>query len=164
MNKNLVETILGAVVLAVAGGFLMFFYKTTDIRPTTGYTIIANFSKIDGLDTGSPVKVNGIKVGQVLDFSLDEQTYMPAVRMNINKDVKLPIDTSANIVSAGLLDGRYVSLLPGAEEETMKDGEKIRGDYAPGFEELIGKAIYGLTNKTDDKKSAAAPAKASAHP
>ncbi len=147
MQKNLVETILGAVVLFVAGGFLMFFYKTTDINPSGGYVITASFSQVDGLDAGTPVEVSGVKVGQVLDFKLDPQTYSAVVRLDINDKIKLPEDTVANIVSAGLLGGRYVSLLPGGDSKMLKPGDQIMGQYSPSLEEVIGKAIYGLTNK-----------------
>jgi phospholipid/cholesterol/gamma-HCH transport system substrate-binding protein len=167
MQKNLVETILGAVVLVVAGGFLAFFYKTTDIHPSSGYVITASFSQIDGLDTGMPVKISGVKVGQVLDFAINPQNYTAIVRMNINDDVKLPSDTVADIVSAGLLDGRYVSLLPGGEETVLKPGAQISGQYSPGLEQVIGKAIYGLTesskNSTKPGNKNGAPAGAD-HP
>ncbi len=147
MQKNLVETILGAVVLLVAGGFLTFFYKTTDINPTGGYVVSASFSQIDGLDAGTPVKVSGVKVGQVLDFKLNPQTYSAVVRLDIDDNVKLPDDTVANIVSSGLLGGRYVSLLPGGDSKMLKSGDEIIGQYSPSLEEVIGKAIYGLTSK-----------------
>ncbi|MDE2336722.1 MAG: outer membrane lipid asymmetry maintenance protein MlaD, partial [Alphaproteobacteria bacterium] len=129
MQKNLVETILGAVVLLVAGGFLAFFYRTTDIHPTGGYVVTASFSQVDGLDPGTPVEVSGVKVGQVLDFSLNPETYAATVRLNINSNIKLPEDTVANIVSSGLLGGRYVSLLPGGDSQMLKPGDQIIGQY-----------------------------------
>ena len=147
MQKNLVETILGAVVLVVAGGFLAFFYKTTDIHPTTGYTLTAVFSTIDGLDTGSPVKVSGVKVGQVMGFSLDPKNYRAIVSMNINDGVQLPKDTAAVIGSSGLLDGKFMSLKPGGDDEMLKPGEQINFTQStPGLEELLGQVIFSMTN------------------
>jgi phospholipid/cholesterol/gamma-HCH transport system substrate-binding protein len=164
MQKNLVETILGAVVLLVAGGFLAFFYKTTDIRPTTGYVITAAFSKIDGLDTGSPVRVSGVKVGQVLDFKLDPQNYRAIVRMNINEGIKLPKDTAAVIASSGLLDGKFMTLDPGSDEEMLKPGDQIEFTQStPGLEQLLGQVIFTL-NKGDDKKKGGGEAPAPQHP
>lgn len=156
MQKNLVETILGAVVLFVAIGFLFFFYRTTDIHPTSGYVITAVFSKIDGLDAGAPVRVSGVKVGQVLDFSLDPKTYRAIVRMNINDGVVLPKDTAAVIASAGLLDGKFMSLEPGSDEEALKTGDQIEFTQStPGLEQLLGQVIFSLTkDKDDDKKHA----------
>jgi phospholipid/cholesterol/gamma-HCH transport system substrate-binding protein len=168
MQKNLVETILGAVVLLVAGGFLFFFYRTTDIRPASGYTISAVFSQIDGLDAGTPVKVSGVKVGQVLDFSLDPQNYRAIVRMNINSDVKLPKDTAAVVASAGLLDGKFMSLQPGGDDEMLAPGDVIEFTQStPGIEQLLGQVIFSLTKEKGDDKKTDAPAPApgaAAHP
>lgn len=174
MQKNLVETILGAAVLVVAGGFLAFFYKTTDIHPSTGYTISASFSSIDGLDTGSPVKVSGVKVGQVLNFKLDPKNFHAIVYMNINEGVKLPKDTAAVIASAGLLDGKFMSLQPGGDDQVLQPGDQINFTQStPGLEQLLGQVIFSLNKDKDSgddsssggKKPVAAPAPASAaHP
>jgi phospholipid/cholesterol/gamma-HCH transport system substrate-binding protein len=160
MQKNIVETILGAVVLLVAGGFLLFFYKTTDIHPSSGYVLTAAFSKIDGLDNGSPVRISGVKIGQVLDFKLDPKNFRAIVRMNINDDVKLPKDTAAVIASSGLLDGKFMTLEPGSDEEFLKPGDQIEFTQStPGLEQLLGQVIFSLTNKDkgDDKKSGGKP-------
>jgi len=164
MQKNLVETILGAVVLLVAGGFLAFFYKTTDIKPTSGYVITAVFSKIDGLDSGSPVRVGGVKVGQVLDFKLDQENhYRAIVRMNINNDVKLPKDTMAVIASSGLLDGKFMSLEPGGDEEMLEPGDEIViTQSTPGLEQLLGQAIFSMSkDHPDDKQKGGSESKKS---
>ena len=153
MQKNIVETVLGAVVLLIAGGFLAFFYKTTDIRPTSGYVITAAFSKIDGLDTGSPVRISGVKVGQVLDFSLDPKNFRAIVRMNINDGIKLPKDTAAVIASSGLLDGKFMSLDPGADEEMLQPGDQIEFTQStPGLEQLLGQVIFSLNKEKSDEK------------
>ena len=167
MQKNLVETILGAVVLIVALGFLFFFYRTTDIAPQTGYTLKAAFSKIDGLEAGSPVRISGVKVGRVMGFTLDEATYRAIVRMNIDDNVKLPRDTVAVVASAGLLDGKFMSLLPGSDEEFLKPGEEIEFTQStPGLEQLLGQVIFSI-NKNKNETAAepsAPPAAATATP
>lgn len=159
MQKNIAETVLGAVVLLVAGLFLAFFYKTTDIRPTSGYTVTAAFSKIDGLDTGSVVRVSGVKVGQVLDFKLDPVNFRAIVRMNIQNGVKLPKDTAAVIASSGLLDGKFLSLEPGADEEFLQPGDQIEFTQStPGLEQLLGQVIFSLNKDKDGaKKSGGKP-------
>ena len=168
MQKNMVETILGAFVLAVTVAFLWFFYKTTDIHPTSGYEITAVFSQINGLDAGSPVKVSGVKVGQVLDFKVDPQRHYNAiVRMNINEGVALPKDTTAIIASAGLLDGKFMSLLPGSDDQMLQKGDEIEfTQSSPGLEELLGQVIFSMTNKDKDggKKQGGAAAKPASHP
>lgn len=150
MQKNLVETILGAVVLLVAALFILFFYKTTDIRPTTGYEITADFTSIEGLDSGSAVRISGVKVGQVVGIALDPKTYRAVVSMNINEGVKIPKDTAAVVASEGLLGGKFMSLAPGGDEEMMKAGDEIAMTQStPGLEQLLGQVIFSLTKDKD---------------
>lgn len=148
MKRNVVETILGAVVLAVAGGFLFFFYRTTDIAPVAGYEVTAAFSKIDGLEIGSPVRVSGVKVGQVLDFHLDLENYTAVVRMNIADGVNLPKDTAAVISSGGLMDGKFMTLEPGADEDMLKPGDRIAYTQStPSLEQLLGQVVFSLSKE-----------------
>ncbi|MBI1214426.1 MAG: MCE family protein, partial [Alphaproteobacteria bacterium] len=137
--------------------------------------LTAAFSKIDGLDAGAPVRVSGVKVGQVLGFTLDPKTYRAIVTMNIDSDVQLPRDTAAVVASSGLLDGKFMTLEPGAEEDMLKPGERIQYTQStPSLEQLLGQVIFSLTKNKDDDKSgggdssggdkSAAPADDSAHP
>ncbi len=152
MQRNIMETILGAVVLVVAGGFLTFAYKTIDIAPASGYEITANFNKVDGLEPGSPVRISGVKVGQVMGFSLDPENYMAVVRMNIDDGVRIPADTAAVVASAGLLDGKFMSLEPGGDEEVLKPGGKLQYTQStPGLEQLLGQVIFSMNKGKDDK-------------
>ena len=156
MQRNIAETILGAVVLLVAAGFLFFFSQKTDLSPKAGYVINAKFSKIDGLETGSAVKISGVKVGKVIDFSLDPVHYQAIVRLHINSGIELASDTIAVISSAGLLDGKFLSLTPGSEEDVMKSGDTITNTQtSPTLEELLGKYIFSQSG--DKKEAPAAP-------
>lgn len=155
MQRNVMETVLGAVVLVVAGGFLTFAYKTIDIAPAEGYEITASFNKIDGLEAGSPVRISGVKVGQVLGFTLDPANYTAIVRMNIDDGVKIPADTAAVIASAGLLDGKFLSLEPGGDEEMLPPGGKIEYTQStPGLEQLLGQVIFSMNKDKGDKDEA----------
>lgn len=161
MQRNIAETVLGAVVLLVAGGFLFFFYRTTDIKPASGYELVASFSKIDGLEAGSPVRISGVKVGQVLGFELDKDTYHAIVHMNIDSSIKLPKDTSAIVASAGLLDGKFMTLQPGGDSEMLPPGGRIEFTQStPSLEQMLGQVIFSVTknNKSgsDDKDDAPA--------
>ncbi len=150
MQRNMAETVLGAVVLLVAAGFLFFFSQKTDLSPKSGYIINAKFNKIDGLETGSAVKISGVKVGKVIDFSLDPTHYQAIVRMHINSGVQLTADTAAVISSAGLLDGKFLNLMPGNDDEILKPNDTITDTQAaPNLEELLGKFIF---SQTDSKK------------
>tara|TARA_B100000686_G_scaffold319458_1_gene370222 strand:+ start:4876 stop:5427 length:552 start_codon:yes stop_codon:yes gene_type:complete len=150
MKRNSVETIMGAVVILLAVGFVYFFQKTTDIGKVGGYEIQAKFSKIDGLSRGTPVRISGVDVGKVTDFELDSESYMAIVTMNIQDGIEIPFDTAAVISSESLLGGKYLSLEPGADPEMLAEGDMIEYTQStPGLEALLGQAIYSFS-KGDD--------------
>ncbi|HSE78172.1 MAG TPA: outer membrane lipid asymmetry maintenance protein MlaD [Alphaproteobacteria bacterium] len=143
MGRNLVETLLGAIVLVVAGLFLVFAYSSTNIRAVNGYEVIAKFERVDGLATGSDVKLSGIKVGTVVEQKLEPQTYLAVVKISIDGSVKLPTDTVAQVVSEGLLGSNFIALVPGAEEQTIPPGGEIKFTQAPvNIVQLLGKFIF----------------------
>src|SRR5439155_15797373 len=110
MTGNVIETVMGAVVLVVAALFLFFAYSMSQVRTVQGYSVTAQFQAVDGIRDGGDVRIAGVKVGTVLSETLDPKTYLATVRMSINPDYKLPDDTVAEIVSAGLLGDRYMAL------------------------------------------------------
>ena len=143
MSGNLVETLIGAAVLAVAGFFLYFSYEKADIGVVQGYTLMAKFDKVDGVKAGSDIMLAGIKVGTVMDQSLDTEEYLAVLTLSLSSDVKLPDDSAIKIASDGLLGGKYLSIDPGGSEDYLAAGEEIR--FTQGsvdLTELIGKAIY----------------------
>ncbi len=153
MRHNLIETVMGAVVIAIAGFFLGFAYMSADLTPTTGYPILAKFERIDGIHVGSDVRVGGIKVGVVTDQRIDAKTYLAVVTLELEPYISLPQDTSAEIASEGLLGGKYIALVPGgAEEMIASGGEIIYTQSSVSLESLIGKMIFN-EKKTDDAKT-----------
>lgn len=153
MGGNLVETLIGAVVLAVAGIFLAFGYSTSTIDMVGGQLISAKFNRVDGLVIGSDVRMSGIKVGTVISQRLDPATYQAIVRMDIDSKVKLPDDSSAKITTEGLLGDTYLSLEAGGSEDFLKSGQEIR--FTQGsidLMSLIGQAIFSATGKSEEKK------------
>ena len=146
MRRNLIETGMGAVVILVAVFFLVFSYSATEQTPTEGYDVIAKFNAIDGLAVGSDVRIAGVKVGTVIDQTIDQKEYRAIVRMKINPDVRLAKDTLVRISSAGLLGGKYVKLEPGAEKEVLPDGGLLTNTKdVVSLEELLGKVIFLVT-------------------
>ena len=143
MSRNILETLLGAVVLIVAVGFLAFAYSSSQIQQNDGYELIARFDKVDGLEPGSDVRISGIKVGSVLDQTLDPETYRAEVRFSLREDVRLPADTSAAVVSNGLLGGKYLALVPGGDIEMLEAGDEVTlTQSAVNLEDLIGHMIF----------------------
>ena len=124
-RHNLVETLMGAVVLVAAGGFLAFAYKNTELRAIGGYELNARFDRVDGLPVGADVRISGIKVGTVVSQSLDAHSYQAVVGMSIDSSVKLPEDSIAKISSSGLLGSNYLALSPGASDVMLEPGQEI---------------------------------------
>ena len=79
MGRNIVETIVGALVLAVAGLFVFYAFAKSDARAPNGYEIIARFGRVDGLKRGADVTLSGVKVGTVTGVDLDRKTYQAVV-------------------------------------------------------------------------------------
>ena len=143
MRGNVIETVMGAVVIVVAGLFLVFAYKTSQLRSVSGYELSAEFSRIDGIRQGSDVRISGIKIGSVASEALDPKTFLAVVRMSIDPAVKLPDDTVAEIISAGLLGDKYMSLVPGGSDQMIAPGGKIKYTQSSvSLESLIGQTIF----------------------
>lgn len=143
MSNNAIETVMGAVVLAVAGGFLYFAYSNGDVKPIEGYTVTAAFTNIGGITPGSSVRVGGIKVGVVEKLALDPKSYQAIATLRVGSDVVLPKDSSAAVQSAGLLGDKFVALEPGGEDINLGEGDKIAYTQPSiSLEEMIGKFVF----------------------
>ncbi len=125
MKKNPVETILGFGVLIFTVFFLFFVASRVDTKKIEGYTVSANFLKIGGLSVGSDVRISGIKVGSVISTSLNKDDYTADVYLNIDSNIRLPIDTVAAIADVGIMGDKYVRLEPGKSQAVLQDGDKI---------------------------------------
>lgn len=151
MKRNIIETVLGAIVLLLAVFFLFFSYSTANIRTIDGYLIYADFSGIGGLKIGDDVQISGVKIGSVTGVSLNPETYLARVEMSIGSDVKLPDDTAALISSESLLGGRYLALEPGASEDMIEDGGRVIYTQAPqNLEQLLGQFIFSMQSSGEN--------------
>lgn len=153
MGRHAIETVMGAVVLAVAAMFIFFAYSTAEIKAVQGYEVSAAFYKIGGLNKGGDVRISGIKVGTVTEQGLDPETFDAVVKMSISPQVKLPLDTVASIASEGMLGGKYVRLEPGTEKSYIEPGGKISHtkDFR-SLEDQVGEIIFLATGGSDAPK------------
>lgn len=148
MKNNLFEVIVGTFVLACAIYFFFFSFGKSAISTSSTYQILANFDNVDGIESGSDIKIAGVKVGTVSSGTINTKTYQALLKLNINQDIKLPKDSSAKIISSGLLGGKYIAIEIGADEELLKSGEYIKFTQSGvNFEELLGKFIFGSSKK-----------------
>lgn len=162
MQRSLIETILGGVVLLIAGMFIIFAYNSSNTRSSGGggYTLSANFSKVDGVTVGTDVKVSGIKVGRVSALDLDPATFLAKLTIEIGDSIKLPKDSVIAISSDGLLGGNYVSITPGGDPDLLAAGDSFSYAQAPtSLTELLARFVFSASSSTPGApKDAAAPA------
>ena len=147
MQRNMLETVMGAIVLLTAVAFVSLAYEAANIRGTDGYELEAEFGATGGLSVGDDVRISGIKVGRISRQELDPVTYAARIVMSLDERIRIPADSSARITAASLLGGNYLELIPGADEDMMRPGEVIYDTRDPvSLTDLLGKAVFSAAN------------------
>jgi phospholipid/cholesterol/gamma-HCH transport system substrate-binding protein len=146
MSKKGIETLVGLFVLLGMAGLLFLALKAANLASfgeRVGYTLSARFDNIGGLKPRAPVRSAGVTVGRVKGIALDPKTYQGVVTMEIEQGVKFPKDTSAKILTSGLLGDQYVGLEAGEDDKELVAGDVIRRTQsAVVLENLIGQMIF----------------------
>jgi phospholipid/cholesterol/gamma-HCH transport system substrate-binding protein len=166
-RRNAAEILAGLVVLVVAAGFLAYALATSGAAGVPGYSLSAEFDRIDGLTVGSDVRMAGVKVGAVTGTSIDPKSYLAVVDFTVQKNIELPSDSSASIASQSLLGGKYLALVPGGSVTMIQPGGRVTiTQGSVSLEDLLGKFIFSVTDLVSSlEKSGAqksAPASGSA--
>ena len=146
MQMRTIEIVVGTFLLAglISLAILAIRVSGFTVNPDQQtYTVIAKFDNIGGLVVRSKVSIAGVIVGTVTDIRLDQKTFMAKVVMNIDSEVnEISSDTTAAILTEGLLGGKFIGLSIGAEEDYLKDGDEIYDTQsAIILEELIGQFL-----------------------
>lgn len=123
-NHRTRETLVGAVIFVIASAFLVAAFTGAGARHS-GYPLIAKFRQVDGLSVGSPVHLAGIKVGEVSRLEFEASTNQAVVTFHIADTIKLSEDTSAQVVTDGLLGPKFLKLVPGGADEIIRPGGRI---------------------------------------
>ncbi len=146
MGRRGIESLVGVFVLL---GFVAIFYlalKAANLASfNTGetYTLTARFDNIGGLKVRAPVRSAGVTVGRVASITLDTRTYQGLVTLEIQNSIEFPVDTSAKILTAGLLGDQYIGLEPGGDDKMLAPGDTIKmTQSAVVLENLIGQFLY----------------------
>ncbi len=160
MNKRVIETLVGVFVLLGIGALGFLALKAANLGSFSGgdtYSVVAKFDNIGGLKVRSPVRSAGVPVGRVASIVLDPKTYQGVVRLDIRSSVQFPADSSARILTSGLLGDQYIGLEPGGDEKMLAAGDAIRSTQsAVVLESLISQFLF---NKAADAgSSTSAPA------
>lgn len=146
MANNVVETIVGAAVLVVAGGFLAYASQNSEFGGGSSYPLTAKFFSADGVAPGIDVRMSGVKIGTVGDLSLDKKTFEAVATIDVENGFEVPSDSSAKIASDGLLGGSYISIEPGGSEYALEPNEEIeRTQGSVSLIDLLGKAVHSAT-------------------
>lgn len=146
MQMRTVEISVGAFMFAGIISLMVLAVKVSGVNPgtdTNTYSIFARFDNVGGLVVRAKVSVGGVIVGKVTEIELDQEDFVARIKMDIDADVnRLTTDTTAAILTEGLLGGKYVGLVVGADEEYLKDGDEISDTQsAIVLEELIGEFL-----------------------
>lgn len=150
-HQRLVESLVGCFILLAIISLMLLAFKVsglTSLFPEKSYTVVASFDDIGGLKVRAPVKIGGVQIGEVSDIQLDPVTFKATVTLAINKHMKaIPDDSTAGILTAGLLGDNYIEITPMYNEAFLKDGSHIQITHsAMILEKLIGQLIYKLGN------------------
>jgi phospholipid/cholesterol/gamma-HCH transport system substrate-binding protein len=152
MKNSTVETLIGAMVIAIAAVFFAFAYNSSGRgQHNAGYKISAEFDNVEGVNVGTDIRMAGIKIGTVTAQSLNPENYQAVVTMAIDPNIKLADDTSAKVTSEGLLGAKFIALDAGGSDAKLAEGGVI--NYTQGAVDiwsLISQAMF-------DKSGAKAP-------
>ncbi|WP_116092343.1 outer membrane lipid asymmetry maintenance protein MlaD [Sphingomonas crusticola] len=153
LRENIGEALVGLLVVILAIWFVMFAWDRTGGGERPGsIKITAIFPNASGVNTGTDVRISGLKVGSVTGLSLDPQSYQVKVAIALNPDVKLPADSSASVTSEGLLGSTFIAFTPGGNPVFLKSGDTITDTQGSmDLMALIGQFI----NKPSGDKPAA---------
>jgi phospholipid/cholesterol/gamma-HCH transport system substrate-binding protein len=165
MTKKGIETLVGLFVLLGLAGLVFLSLKAANLASfgtRDSYSVAARFDNIGGLKARSPVRSAGVTVGRVTSIALDPKSFQGLVTMDLDKSVQFPRDSSARILTSGLLGDQYVGIEPGADEKNLAPGDVIKQTQsAVVLESLIGQFLF---NKAAEGPSTAAPAPTAAAP
>lgn len=150
MKHGLIETIVGFFVICVSVLFFIYIYNVSNqSKGKDGYILTASFESIEGISQGSDVKISGVKIGYVDSIELNNNTFLADVKLRIDNSFELPEDSSAIITSSGLIGNRFINIVPGGAEKSLRDDNNINfTQSALNLEDLISKLMYALTSKS----------------
>jgi len=124
--------------------------SSSSLPATASYTLIADFENIGGLKIRSPVKSAGVVVGRVSNITLDSERYVARVEMAVDSRYHFSRDSSAEILTSGLLGEQYIGITPGAEEKNLVAGDTFKvTSSAIVLEQLISRFLFSQADKTD---------------
>jgi len=152
MKHKAIEIWVGLFMLAgiLAMAFLAYQVSAVSTGSAEVYTITAQFENVGGLNPKAPVSIGGVRIGRVTDIHIDQRSYKAVVTMEIDQLYnELPIDTSAAILTSGLLGAQFVGLEPGGDDLFLADGDDVELTQSTiQLENMIGQFMFNTAGKT----------------
>ncbi len=144
MGRNILETVLGMLVVVGAIGFVVFGMRYVDADTGSDtYTAYAYFNNVGGLKSGAGVRVSGVLVGQVEHVRINMDAFKAEVKMQISDNIVLPKDTLVSIADSSLLGGKYITLRMGTSAELVQNGGRLDNIAdVVSLEQMLGKLIF----------------------
>ena len=144
MKNSTVETLIGTAVVAIAAAFFIYAYQVSDQASAAGsYRVSAEFDNAEGVSVGTDVRVAGVKIGSVVDFTLNPENFYASVVMEIDPAVKLTEDATAKVTAEGLLGSKFIALEQGGSETLLTAGGVISNTQgAVDIWSLISQAMF----------------------
>jgi phospholipid/cholesterol/gamma-HCH transport system substrate-binding protein len=157
INRKSLELWVGLFVAAGILALAMLAFKVGNLTSSDvldGYKIRANFDNVGGLKVKAAVTMAGVRIGRVSGIAFDADRYQAVVTMDVDGRYKnIPMDSTANILTSGLLGDQYIGVEPGGEETYLKDGDTIlRTQSALVLEKLVGQVIFNKASETEPPK------------
>ena len=155
MKKYHHETMAGLFVLIglICVGYLTVKLGNVHLWGSDSYPLYARFNSVSGLRIGNSIEMLGLEIGEIADFSMDQEKSVVVAELRIRKPIKVYDDAIASIKTAGLIGDKYVSIDPGGAGELLKPGATItQTESPPDLGELIGKYAFGDIEKGSKEK------------
>lgn len=156
MERKRLEFFVGLFVIAGFVALLFISMQAANLGnfnvASKSYTVTAHFDNIGGLKARAPVKSAGVVVGRVKSISFDQETFQAKVEMELDQDYQFPSDTSASILTAGLLGEQYIGLAAGGDDANLRGGSRIeQTQSAIVLENLISQFLFQMAEKGGEK-------------
>ena len=156
MTRKELDLWVGIFAVVGIGAMLFLSLKVANLASFSSadsYQINAKFENIGGLKVRAPVKSAGVVVGRVGDIRFDNESFEAVVSMNIDSRFQFPKDSSAKILTSGLLGEQYIGIAAGGDSVNLKGGDTLKlTQSAVVLENLIGQFLYNKAAEGDGKK------------
>lgn len=159
MEKKQLELLVGGFVVLGMVAILFLALKSANLASfsfDSTYALQARFDNVGGLKVRAPVKSAGVTVGRIASITFDNKTFQGLVTMQIDRRYEFPVDSSAKILTAGLLGDQYLGIDPGGDDKNLQPGDSIKMvQSAVVLENLIGQFLYSKAAEAPAKEGAA---------